>query len=392
MKTSKLPARALRAVIWTVLFLAAYGPLTFHYALTAPITLDENEGLERIERSPLDLSLPYDYWTAIDHPAVFRWINRAVLRVTGVEIGTIPTVDRSQSPRWNIDHGRAAPRRPVMVLRCASATALVMAWLLLFYLSRLALGAWPWGFLVVAPLALPRHLAQAAGGYILTDAYLAFFLALVVLVWVRLHVFGAPMRYRNVAMMGILIGAAVSTKLNAGLLLPAYAIYVALIVRGRAFWVRFLMFAAAAWGTFIILNPVMWQAFVPGHGGPLWWAHVVSDILTHRWRVIEMHKNLLGEYTIRQRLGFFLPYWYLLPAFVVLLAWARREKWFLPVTLWAGFLLVGTALTANVPLMRYRLPSDMAAAVATMLAAVSTAQRLYHRDTTLKALLGLKDR
>ena len=391
MRTTTLPARLLKGLLWTAIFLAAYGPLTFHYALTAPMTFDDNEGLERIERSPLDLSTPYDYWTATDHPAVFRWINRAVLRVADVEIGPIPEMDRMQSLEWNVAHGRLAPRRPVMALRCASATALVLAWLLLFYLSRVTLGSWPWGFIVAAPLALPPNLARAAGGYILTDAYLGFFLALAILVWVWLHLSPKPMGYQSVIIMGIVIGMAISTKLNAGLLFGAYAAYIIIMSGGPGRLVRLTAFAAAAWGAFVAINPVMWQAFTPGHAGPMWWPKVISDMMTHRWRVIEMHKNLLGEYTIWQRLRFFLPLWYLLPLVVLLLARVRRERWFLPVVLWAGFLIAGTALTANVPLMRYRLPIDMALVTATMLAAITLARRLYRREATLRDVLSLSN-
>lgn len=366
-----------RLLLALLVFVAFCGPLLFCQALSAPINLDENDSLERTRMLPTDFSESVASWYAIDHPAVFRWIDAAVLRAFDVEIGKVPVVDPYKPVKWSIENGFAAPRRPVMFLRGAGAASLLGAMILLFLVARRALGGCIWGFVVAIPLVLPGHIGLTVGGYLFTDAYLAFFLALTLLVWLRFHYSAAPLSYPRVAVMGLVIGLAVSTKINAGLLLIAYLIYVFMLSSGASRWLKAFVVLSASLAVFVAVNPIMWQ------GGPVWWAEVIGRMLKHRANVIEVHKSLFGEHAFLNRLAFMLPMWYLLPLMALLVARMRHEKWFLPVTLWAALLVAGTALTANQPFMRYRMPIEMALAVIMVLSAVTFAVRLSRGEWTI---------
>jgi hypothetical protein len=362
------------------LFLAAFGPVVFHYALNAPLSLDENDALDVLRKSPADAGAKLDYWRAIDHPAMRRWVDRAVLGAAHVEIGEVPAVDYDRGTEWNVRNGRVAPRAPVQAIRCANAVALLGALAAVFFVSRIALGASAWAFLVAAPVALSREFGRAVGGSILPDAYLAFFLAWVLCAWVLFHLSTEPARWWRVCAMGVLVGLTVSSKLNGVLVLFAYSLYLLLIVRGVSrLWLTGL-FVAVAFAAFVAVNPVMWT-------GPVGWAGVISDTFVHRMRVIEMHKNLFGESTFAQRLPLMFPYWYFLPLLLVVILKARDEKWFVPVCLWSVFLVAGTAVTVNQPFVRYFMPINMGLSVIAMLSCIAVAKRLYNGEMRLPDLL-----
>jgi hypothetical protein len=332
------------------------------------------------------MSTPEDYFYGVDHPALFHWVDRAVLKAVGVEIGPVPKVNLREDYNWHIANGRIAPRRPVRILRIANVVALSGAMAAFFFLARLALGGRWWAFALVAPLVLPENLGVNVGGYIKTDAYLAFFLAVTLYFSVRFHCSGAAPRFAQAAVMGILAGLSVSTKLNGGLVFLAYAAYLAIVCRGLdRFWLLFI-FASVTLTVFVAVNPVLQK------GGAEGLVMGLVDMIKMRARTYRLHEAMFGKMSILDRFLFMFPHWYLFPALAVVVANARREKWFLPVGLWSLFLIVGTALTVQQPFNRYLMPIDFGLTVVVGLSAMSIAQRLYRGETTLPELVGIVPR
>ncbi len=184
--------------------------------------------------------------------------------------------------------------------------------------------------------------------------------------------------------MGAIVGLAVSTKYNAGLLLVAYCAYVVLVSRSKRALLLVPLAAASAFAVFVLVNPIMLK------GGPSWWLKVVDETLKHRMNVIAMHRDMYPHTTFWQRAAFFMPYWYALPLLAVLVAAARRERWFVPVAIWAAFLIAGTVLTADQPWPRYRAVSDIGAVVLFSMSAISVACRMASGEITIPSLLRLR--
>lgn len=364
------------------LFVLLCGPILFYYSLTTPPLLDENLGLQRVSFCPADFSGNEASWHAIDHPALSNWVDWAVLRALRADVSSVPAIDPNRSYEWNVAH-RLAPRYPVMVLRAAGTTALVAAMVCFFFLCRGALGNPVWAFLIVAPLVLPPYLGRYVGGYIWTDPYLAFFTALSGLLLVSFHLSGRPAHWARVICMGVIAGLAVSTKLNGGLILLAYAAYLAAVSRGARRFVLPAAAAAVAFAVFVAVNPVMW------HGGPAGWLGVMGEMLRMRARVLQMHAHLFGEFAFADRLLFLFPLWYLLPVFAFFVVKARREKWFLPAALWAGFLIIGTVATTAEPFNRYRMPLDFGLAILVGLSVCQALERLWRREISFKQFLAV---
>lgn len=363
--------KTLTRVVAVLAFAVLYGVLLRHHVMSAGIHLDENTHLDRLRKSPVDFTESTDYYYAIDHPALSRWANRASLALQGVKIGEVPVVDKTRSRQWNIENGRAAPREPVMALRRSNVAVLTLALVCLYLVARRVVGGYVVPFALAAPLAIPPGIGRYVGGYILTDAYLCFFIALAALVWVLSHSSQRPGFWPRVVANGLVLGLAISTKLNAGLMLLAYMTYLTIILRGPRRWLMPLLAAAAAFAMFILVNPVMW------HGGiPQWW-RVISDTLSFRGKVMEMHAQMFGTAGLFARTAVLVPRWYLLPLFAVPVWYARREKWFLPLALWAGFLIAGTIVSVNQPLPRYRMPINVPLVTLTVLSTAVLARRLW---------------
>jgi hypothetical protein len=116
------------------------------------------------------------------------------------------------------------------------------------------------------------------------------------------------------------------------------------------------------------------------------------DMIKMRAQTYRLHEGMFGRMSIPDRILFMFPQWYLLPALAVLVANARRERWFLPVGLWSLFLIAGTALTVEQPFNRYLMPIDFGLTVVVGLSAMSIAQRLYKGETTFAELVGIAPR
>ena len=376
------PSR-LRVAGCLLLFVLLYCPLLLYYALTAPVFLDEGSALEHLRHSPADLRTREDYFFAIDHPALFRWCNRAVLRLLNIPIGDVPAIDprHADDPQWHIAHGRIAPRRPVNALRAVNALLLAGALVAIFFATRLALGGRVWGFLVAAPLGLPPALGTYVGAYIQADPYLAFFIALALAVWLKQHLSPRPDRFAHIIVMGILAGLAVSTKLNGGLVALAYVCYVAVRSKGLDIVWRPAAFLLVVFVTFVALNPVMQR------GGLALPFDVMRDILNLRRRIFAYHDARFEKVPWEQLVKFMFPYWYLLPLLGILVYHARREPWFLPVSLWAGFLMLGTALTTRYTFERYLMPLHFGLFTLVMLSAITVSRRLYRGEIRFRDLL-----
>ena len=370
-----------RTTLYLAIFTACYAPILFYYALSWPPALDEGIILERMKRAPSAFDTRNDYYYAVEHPAIYRWIGRGVLRLFRVEIGDVPKVDLTKSLEWNVENGRTAPRRPVLVLRAVNVVLLVGALVALFFLARIAFGGYAWGFVLAAPIALPPALGRYIGGYILTDAYLTFFLAATLLAWVVFHHRPKPASIIYVIAIGVLLGFTISAKLNGALILLAYVAYLAVVARGPdRVWLPFVAVLAAS-TTFVALNPVMQK------GGLLWPALVARDMIAARSEVYQAHNQFFGYKGTWGILLFMFPHWYLLPLLIAPILKARTETWFPPVFLWSTFLVLGTALTIEQPFNRYLMPINLGLTALVMMSAIAVARRLYARQIQLADLL-----
>jgi MFS family permease len=337
--------------------------------------------------SPADLDAEGAYWHAVDHPALFHWVDYWLLAVLRIDVGDVPDVLPDQTYDWHMENGRVAPRRPVMVLRCANAAAYILALAALYMASVKALGSHAWGFLIGAALALPPSLGQFVAGGIKTDAYLAFFLAVCILAWLFAHCSHKPFTLAKAGAIGALAGLAVSTKFNGALVLLAYMSYLLTCSPGYRRLLLAAAAAVAAFAVFVAVNPVMWKAFVPEHGGPVWWWRYAADVMRQRAEVYEMHARMFRRVDVFALIAFFLPFWYLLPIVALLAAHSRREKWFAPVAFWAVFLVIGTVLTVRYQFTRYRMPIDMGLSVLAVLSLASVLRRLRSGEMTIRRLL-----
>jgi len=371
----------LKTALYLAVFILVYGAILAYYAFSLPPALDENGALDRIKRSPTAFDTPDDYFYAIDHPALFHWVDRAILAALRVPIGDIPKLNLNESYDWNVEHGRIAPRRPVNVLRAANVVTLAAALLMLFFLARFLFGGYIWGFVVAAPLAIPTTLGTGVGGYIKSDAHLAFFFALTLYLWVRFHYAARPTTFLRVIIMGIVIGLAISAKLNAGLLFLAYLAYLVITARGvDKAWVS-LVFALTAFTVFVAVNPVLQRGGLEGA------LAAIADMFRQRQRTYELHRQWFGTMTAADRILFMFPQWYLLAIFALVVAHARRERWFLPVILWSSFLIIGTALTVEQRFERYLMPIDFGLGVAVAFSATAIFRRLRDGQVRLIDLL-----
>ncbi len=355
-------------------------------AIKAPPKLDEAEALERLARSPVHVGEANDRFYAIDHPALFHWVDRAILSVLNVEIGDVPEVRPDKDYYWHIAHNQIAPRDAVIVLRWANVAALAAAFVMVYLISRLICGGHLWGFVAVVPLAFSRTLAADVGGYIKTDAYLAFFLALSLYLWLRFHATARPQRLAHLLAMGLVTGLAVSTKLNGGLLLLAYCLYLVIICRGGDRLMAPFLSCLIAFTIFVIVNPVM------QHGGISGMACALREMLEQRAFTYRMHDLKLGPKSAGFMFLFMFPRWYLLPVLAVVIAAARREKWFLPVILWSLFLILGTAFTIKQPFNRYLMPIVFGLTLPAMLSAIMLAQKRARGALALSEILNPQTR
>jgi hypothetical protein len=340
------------------------------YALRAPVLPDDSDGLERYSHSPLWFDKPIALFWAKDTPAVSRWVNYLALRLCRVEIGPIPLIDPNAGYEWNRLNNRLAPRGPVNFLRRLNVAAMVAAFGCLVLLGRTLFGGYEWGLALAAPLLLHRRVIAAVAGFIFADAYLMLLLSLMILVWVRHHLSANPCAWRRVLAMGVIGGLAVSTKYNAGLALLAYAAYLAIVPACSARFWRIAAFLGVSFAVFAAVNPIMWR------GGPVWWGNVLYDAFVHRLNLIEYQRYILGAPGFLARFRAVLPYWYLFPIVAWLLWRARTQRWFLPVSLWAGFLVVGTLLTIHEPFYRYRMPVFLALTVIVTASVISILQAI----------------
>lgn len=324
--------------------------VVLHHALAVGPYLDDTDGLQRFRQPAWRFDEHVAYYWATDHPAFCRWINHAALTLLGQQDCEIPPVNSVDGFRWNKEHGRLAPRGPVRVIRILNVAWLCGALFCLALLAKTVLGSWEWGLLAVAPLALSREFGGGLGSFIFGDAHLAFFLSLSALLWVRFHLKGKGCAWRSLAVMGVLSGLAVSCKHNAVFALAAYACYLVIVCRGVERAVKPLAFAATAFAVFVAVNPVMWQ------GGPLWWYSIAQDVVVHRFRRMAYQKTYYGESPLLTRLANIFDPLLALPLFAWLVWRARKQPWFLPVALWAGFLGIATVLTIHIPFNRYLMP------------------------------------
>ena len=378
-----MPLKKIVGVILYAAICVALAAAIYRHAMSVRVYLDDTDALYRYQYSPLYFGESAALGWAIDYPAVYHWVNHYAMKAFGVEIGKIPKVNREAGYAWNREHGLLAPWRVVKFFRKLNVVAICAALACLAALAKLVTRSWWWGLLIVAPLAMSKRFSGGIGSFIFTDAYLTFFLCLMALAWARFHLSDNPLSWRRVAVMGVIAGLAVSTKINAGLALAAYMAYAARNARGNMKLWKPLAAAAIAFAVFVAVNPIMWKGLMPSYGGPKWWGGVVYDMFERRMRAMAWQQDYYGHLSFGRRLAGLFPYWPFVPVFAFVIWKSRHARWFEPVALWAAFLGIGTALTIHILLPRYFMPVDLPVTVLVVLSAVD-----YFRRTRKGAVTG----
>jgi hypothetical protein len=180
------------------------------------------------------------------------------------------------------------------------------------------------------------------------DAFLAFTLALMLLVWLRLHLRGEGRSWRSALLVGALGGLAASAKYNGALGLLAFLGYI-ILSNARLRYPKALLAGTVAFAVFCMINPVMLD-------DPILALH---DILARRIQIIALHNHKQGPLPFLALLQASFPAWPIIVLIGAALWRCRREPWFAPVAWWGLTLALGTWFTIDQPYARYRAPIEL---------------------------------
>ena len=345
--------RILRVFFSLLVLLTASLLVWTYYIYATPQNWDEVFHVRTSLVSPSDFSTGVKFRYSIDHPSIKRHVYGWVLHAIGVHEMSVPDVDYTKNKEWNLERGRVPPLDVSIALRFTNAAFMAGALVLIFLTGLVVLRNAYLSLLVPVGLILSRRVAEGAVAYLGCDAILAFFVALTLFVWVLLAERGKASSLYGAAIIAAVAGLALSSKLNGGLVIISYCLYLAIVNRGAKRFTMPLLAAAVCVAVFVALNPVMW-------GGPTWTpAGAVRAMFRHRENI------WLSQYSERPMprmwlVTVFFPYAAFLPAFVAIAVFLRKEKWVLPVCIWAAVLVAGTLASVNRTYARYYVPIDMA--------------------------------
>ena len=360
--------------IWLAALLVTCGVVYGWWVANARPMFDEATVIRRAYVGPWRNATQEERFYSIDWPAFARWAWSGVFAVTGWHWEEIddehfvfderaPIYPRNLFPegptRKTVD---AAPRGAVYVLRGVSAAFLtgtcIAAFLLGLRIFRTPLA----GVAAAVPFLAHPGIGQWAIGYPGTDAMLIFWLVAFLALWTVYHLRGTADRPKEAIVLAVVAGLGAATKINAGLLAVAFALYlVAFGASPRKWWLA-PVFCAAAFGVFVIVNPVLWQA---GAGGLM---EGMRDIFARRQAVMENQNRYLN---VLAPTAYFAARMWLAPVAAVA-AWAvyraRNDEWLTPAAVWGVTVAAGSYVLLNRYDVRLALPIDFALLMPAVLA------------------------
>ena len=294
------------------------------------------------------------YYYAIHHPTVARFIYRTVLHASGVRDAPKAKFNYSIGYDENLALGNYLPPYIRLPLRFTNAV-LVYGALIFVYFGLLKVSGRPLlTALALMPIVKEPSLVNALNcviAYIGTDAALFFMMALFWFAWISMK----RATLSGVLLLGILGGLTASTKYNGAIVLVAAIVCFALSARG---WYRVLwpsLMGAVALTVFVLLNPVYTA------DGPRWALTVFKDtiaVLTGMQASTAAKAGFLNaRWELLTGLFPFLPF--TLPA-VALLLERRREWWFSRTILWSAGIILGNLAVIMVFLPTYAAPVRIA--------------------------------
>ncbi len=196
-------------VILLALSLAVYRNAIYSFGHDVDETFHVKSALVRPQRPPDDPeeSMGADYFYSIDHPTLKRHIYRWVLHARGIEAIDIPDFDYDHTLAWNMEQGALPPLEKVVIpLRWANAAFMTAAVIIVYFAAFLLTRAPYWSLFAALPLVFDYRISMGVVAYLGTDAILAFFLALSLLVLIIFDARGIASRPLSVIILGI-VGA-----------------------------------------------------------------------------------------------------------------------------------------------------------------------------------------
>ena len=236
---------------------------------------------------------------------------------------------------------------------------------LLWLAARLALRNDVLALAAASPFVL-SELSLHNAMQISADAFLPVTLALMLYVWMWLHLAGKGRSWSGAVLLGALAGLVTSAKWNGALLVIAAAGYL-VVSRARWRWPKALVACVVSVAAFAAVNPVFLT-------NP---AQVVSDVLARRLAVINLHNQTAGPMPYLELLQQSFPAWPLVCVIGMVLWRCRRQPWFAPLAWWGLTLALGTWFTIDQPYARYRAPIELGLYIplGTCLASILSAPR-----------------
>lgn len=356
---------------------------------------DEPLWFLRSQAPPWDLSADAAQFWSIDCMGANRLVYWAALRATGlwrVPAGEKPgwQVDRRarlikwrgwRAPQewlkdfnaWTSDtygayHGVYAPRRAILLMRHVNIAAYGLTLVCLWGVAFLALRSPLWATVAASPLLLMP--AVANGTVFLSwsgDVFMAAAAALTLLAWTWAHLRGMALRRVWVLVIGFAAGLVTAAKQPGVLVVFAVVVYYAWKSRGWARVWNPLAAGAVAFVAFAAVNPVVFLC--PGENP----VNILIEMCVRRTEVMKMIAANRGALELSEVARQAFPWWWLLPGLLAAAWQARRAPWFVPVALWSGCLIIGTAwglISAKAFEPRYLAPLEWALGMPVTLATI----------------------
>jgi hypothetical protein len=388
-----------------IIIIFAYNVRRAAGVATAPI--DEPLWFMRSCEPPWRLDTEAQRFWAIDIPALNRWIYWTALKISGLDRvpdgeprifeyreGAIWSKDRVVMPAelfarrwekdlkgWETEHGTYAPRHAILLMRAVNLLAFAITVCCLLYAARLILRTCPLAAAAIIPILGAPSIRRGIAFYLGSgDIFLLASLAGLLAFWLKRHLAGRGAGLITIVFGAGLCGLATSAKHTGVLAVLAFMTYLAAVSKGPARLWNPLIAASVAFAVFALLNPVvLWS---PEHRWP--WEACVAMIRRRNEQFYRQTAGIDGEAVVSlRRLVTSAFWWWPAAPLVAVGAWRRlREPWFLPLALWAGFLIAGAGaglLSIRIVHLSYVAPLDMALLFAAGVCLLAHGERLPPR-------------
>ena len=273
--------------------------------------------------------------------------REALVRYPQGRTGSELNLPRGAYPPLEIE----MPLRLVNVAFLAGMIAFVYFGFKFVFRNRLAALAGCLPIIFCYPIVTGPTPFTGVAPYIGADSMLLFWMAAFWYAWLRL---GGGNVWR-VALLGLIGGLMVSTKVNGAFPLAGACIYFFFASRGRQRILRPLLLGGIAFAVFIAMNPIFRA------GDALWMARRLRNVVTLMLKL--KHLTALqdwGQFSKWEVLSYSFPYWvFYLPVVAVLLE-VRRKRWLRVTATWAAPVILLNWFLIYVPFPRYAGPIAMA--------------------------------